>query len=129
MTTDPRESMSEEQRDEFERKQELARLGTRDGQAQEYRDALMQALTATNLEIGANGIQPRIDAVVQALTMLQAEFIAMYPDRNERRLRMADVESNLKRLVTLRVTTGTKPAWEMDAPAIALSALPPAKVN
>lgn len=95
------------------RELELERLATRDGQAGEYRDALMQALTATNLELSANGIQPRIDSVIEALTMLQAEFVAMYPHRGERRRIIAEVEANLPRLVTLRTSTGTKPAREL----------------
>lgn len=126
---DPKAGMSAEEREAFERQQFLQHIATRDGQASEYRDALQQALNATNLEISANGVQPRIDGVIAALTMLQAEFIAMYPDRNERRLRLADVEKNLSRLVTLRVTTGSKPARELDDADLPLSQLPPGRVN
>lgn len=106
-------ALTAEQREELERQQELAALKTRDGQSNAYRDALMEALTAKNLEIGAQGLQPRIDSVVQALTMLQAEFIAMFPNRNERRMRMAEVETNLKRLVALRSGMSQKPAKPM----------------
>jgi hypothetical protein len=78
-----------------DRQKELERLGSRDGQAAEFKDALMQGLNALNLELAAHGVQPRIDAVVQALTMLQAEFVAMDPVRNSRRATLKTIERNL----------------------------------
>lgn len=99
-------ALTAEQREELERAQELAALQTRDGQANQYREALMEALKAKNLEVAAQGVQPRIDSVIQALSMLQAEFIAMYPERGERRRIMAEIEGNLPRLVRLRTEVG-----------------------
>ncbi len=107
--------LTAEMREQMERDAETAALKTRDGQSKAYRDALMEALTAKNLEVSAQGLQPRIDSVIQALTMLQAEFVAMYSNRNERRMRMAEVETNLKRLVALRSGMSQKPA-KMMAP-------------
>jgi hypothetical protein len=116
--TDPREFETDEARARCERDEEVARLMTRDGQAAEHREALMQALSATNLELSGNGVQPRIDAVIQALTMLQAEFIAMYPSRGERRKLEAEVQHNLGKLITLRTSVGgVKPAKELATPA------------
>ncbi len=106
--------LTDQEREDRARKLELQRLASRDGQAQEFRDALMQALNATNLEIGSNGIQPRIDAVIAATSMIQAEFIAMYPNRGERRRIMAEIEANVSRMVALRLNTGTKTAKELN---------------
>jgi hypothetical protein len=73
----------------------------------------MQALNAMNLELAGAGVKPRILSVIQALTMLQAEFVAMLPHRNERRMRMLEIEQNLKRLVALKTSVGVKPAAEL----------------
>jgi hypothetical protein len=64
-------------------------------------------------------VKPRTDAVTQALTMLQADFVAMLPHRNERRAMFSEILENMQRLVTLKLSVGTKPAAE----------LPPEKVN
>lgn len=87
-----------------------AAMAGRDGQTEFFREAIKQALQAANLELGASGIQPRIDAVIAATTMIQADFVAMYPNRAERRMRQIEIEQNLKRLVTLRTSMGQKPA-------------------
>lgn len=108
------DALTDEQREALELEREQARLKTRDGQAQEFRDGLMQALTALNHEIAGQGAQPRIDAVIQALTMLQAEFVAMEPNRNRRRMIEAEIAHNLRRLVTLRMSTGSKPAKPLE---------------
>ncbi len=73
-----------------------------EAQTREFRDAIKQALTAVNLEISANDGQPQIDAVTAALTSVLAEFIAMQPSRNVRRLQIAHCDRDLKRLVSLR---------------------------
>lgn len=96
-----------EQIEAAEREQEKARLATRDGQAGEFRDALREALIVVNNEISQLGAQPRIDSVIQALTMLQAEFVAMEPTRLGRRRMLGELQHNLKRLVALRGDTAT----------------------
>jgi hypothetical protein len=106
-------TMTPEQREAADRAAELKRLQTVDGQAAEFRDALMQALNAMNLELAGAGVKPNILSVIQALTMLQAEFVAMHPHRNERRMRMLEIEQNLKRLVALKTSVGVKPAAEL----------------
>lgn len=77
-----------------------------EGQMREFREAMKSALTMVNQEIAANGGQPKIDAVTAALTSLQAEFIAMQPNRNVRRLQIAHADRDLKRLVALRAGSG-----------------------
>jgi predicted nucleic acid-binding protein len=74
------------------------------GQVKEFRDAVKQALTTVNMEIAANGGQPAVDAVTEALTSVHAEFIAMAPDRNARRAQLAVADRNLRRLVALRAS-------------------------
>ena len=95
---------------------ERERLATRDGQAEFWREIISDALKAGNLELAGNIVQPRIDSVIQATTMVQAEFIAMYPERGDRRRLMAEVEGNLPRLVTLRTSVGAKPAKVLETP-------------
>lgn len=73
-----------------------------EGQVREFRDALKQALNTVNLEIAANGGKPGVDAVIAALTSLQAEFIAMAPHRYARRMQIKEIERELPRLVALR---------------------------
>ncbi|MBZ9856742.1 hypothetical protein LB566_23400 [Mesorhizobium sp. CA13] len=73
-----------------------------ESQVREFRDALKQALNTVNLEIAANGGRPGIDAVMAALTSLQAEFIAMQPSRFARHMQIKEIERELPRLVALR---------------------------
>lgn len=110
MVADPHAGETPEQRDARELAELKRRLGTRDGQADEYRQAVKQALQAMNFEVAANGAQPRIDSVLQALTMLQAEFVAMYPARSDRRRLQAEIAANLGRLTSLHVDMGQKAA-------------------
>ncbi|TPM06778.1 MULTISPECIES: hypothetical protein [unclassified Mesorhizobium] len=77
-----------------------------ESQVREFRDALKQALNTVNIEIAASGGRPGIDAVMTALTSLQAEFIAMAPSRFARRMQIKEIERELPRLVALR-TGGT----------------------
>lgn len=105
-----------------ERLAEIERLKSRDGQAEFWREIISDALKAGNLELAGNAVQPRIDSVIQGLTMVQAEFIAMFPDRGARRRLMAEVEGNLPRLVTLRLSVGgARPAKVLDEVATPLS--------
>lgn len=99
-----------QQREDRERAAERAELASREGQAKLFRETIKQALNATNLEIAGQGAQPRIDSVIQSLTMLQAEFVAMEPQRNTRRMRIAEISHNLKQLVSLHAGMGQKPA-------------------
>ncbi|MBZ9986076.1 hypothetical protein LB572_03080 [Mesorhizobium sp. BH1-1-5] len=75
---------------------------SQEGQTREFRDAIKQALNTVNLEIAANGGQPAVDAVMAALTSIQAEFIAMAPHRYARRMQIKEIERELPRLVALR---------------------------
>lgn len=90
--------LTPEQQEERER-QALVSL---EWQTREFRDAIKQALTTVNMEIGASGGQPQIDAVTAALTSVLAEFIGMQPSHNVRRLQIAHCDRDLKRLVALR---------------------------
>lgn len=110
MVADPHAGETPEQKEARELAEQKRRLGTRDGQADEYRQAIKQALQAMNLEVAAQGVQPRIDSVIQALTMLQAEFVAMYPARGDRRRLQAEIAANLTRLTGLHVNMGQKAA-------------------
>lgn len=110
MVADPHASETPEQKAARELAEQKRRLGTRDGQADEYRQAIKQALQAMNLEVAAQDVQPRIDSVIQALTMLQAEFVAMYPGRGDRRRLQAEIAENLARLTSLHVNMGQKAA-------------------
>lgn len=110
------EGLTDEQIAERERQLEIQRLASRDGQAEFWREIISDALKAGNLELAGNAVQPRIDSVIQAATMVQAEFIAMFPERGDRRRLMAEVEGNLSRLVTLRTSVGAKPAKVLDTP-------------
>ncbi len=93
--------LTPEQQEERDR-QALVSL---EGQTREFRDAIKQVLTTVNMEIGANGGQPQIDAVTAALVSVLAEFIAMQPSRNVRRLQISHCDRDLKRLVALRAGT------------------------
>lgn len=73
-----------------------------DGQTKEFRDAIASSLNAVNLEIAALDAKPEIEAVIRALTSVLAEFIAMQPNRNSRRIHIAEIAKNLPRLVMLR---------------------------
>lgn len=103
--------------EEKRRRDEAARLATRDGQAEFWRVIVGDALKAGNLDLAGQGVQPRIDSVIQGLTMVQAEFVAMFPQRGDRRRLMAEVEANLPRLVALRTSVGgAKSAKVLDEP-------------
>lgn len=110
MVADPHAGETPEQRDARELAELKRRLASQDGQADAYRQAIKQALQAMNIEVAAQGVQPRIDSVIQALTMLQAEFVAMYPARGDRRRLQAEIAANLSRLTSLHVGMGQKPA-------------------
>ena len=110
------EGLTEDQIAERERLAEIERLKSRDGQAEFWREIIGNALKAGNLELAGNAVQPRIDSVIQATTMVQAEFIAMFPNRGERHRLMAEVEGNLPRLVALRTSVGAKPAKVLETP-------------
>lgn len=73
-----------------------------EGQIREFREAMKSALNMVNQELVVKGGQPSVDAVTAALTSLQAEFIALQPSRNVRRLQIAHCDRDLKRLVALR---------------------------
>lgn len=55
-------------------------------QAQEFREAMMDALRTVNIEIKGLGGRPQTGAVLTALASVAAEFITMQRDRNQRRL-------------------------------------------
>ncbi|CAN7375323.1 hypothetical protein LJR231_002252 [Phyllobacterium sp. LjRoot231] len=87
-------------REEAEAKE---KANTIDGQAEIMREAIKEALNEANRTIVANGGKPSIDAVIRATVSIQADFIAMQPDRRARRMQIGEIVTNLPRFISLRV--------------------------
>lgn len=112
---DPNAGKTPEQIEADEIAAEIEKLKTEEGQAQEFRDALSLALSTMNVELASKGVKPNAGAVLRALTMLQAEFVAMYADRNARRAKIKEIGFNLTKLIALRLSVGVKPATVIPA--------------